>query len=1074
MQTLINKVFSEETLQKLSFDTSFKKDLQIPKEFIELAISGSAIKSKKNIIWVNRENANLYELKIKLEKWFGFFSKKIQIITYSLPFGDPYISNQLEHDFYIEKNDIINAINEDRQIVIITSLAALNIKCDDPKNCSDLFIRLQLGDKIERDLLLSELVTSGYRFVSFVENVGEMAKRGGVVDIFPPGFEEPVRIELFGNEVSAITLFDIESRASIGSIKKCSIPSGDIFNNNKYSNYYNQKGLKYITDIIPDNKIIVSDIDIIMDEFSGLIKNYEKLFLLDEDKSLPEPKKIFKYNLYRNGFLNITSVYDDSNLELIKSKQNLNDFNETNIEELKNQNRRNLFVFSKNKKIINKFREEGLFFTLIEETIPFSFENVLTKSLFLTDKELIFKKNISKSSYLKKDLSNSIIIGEYIVHEKHGVGIFAGFFMLKTGKNEQEFLKIEFADKDILYVPTYDADVLTKYSSFQGAPPKLDKIGGKTWSFKKSRAKKSIIMFAKDLLDIYALRKSIKGNSYYGDKDMEQKLEDSFPFVETPDQKTTIKEVLLDMEKPHPMERLVCGDVSFGKTEVAIRAAFRVVIEGKQVAVLCPTTILADQHYRTFQERLKDFPLKINKLSRMVGTKEKKQTIEDVKNGKVDILIGTHSIISKSVEFKRLGLFIVDEEQRFGVFQKEKIKKNRESIDVLNLSATPIPRTLSLSFAGLADISTIATPPPGRMSIKNYIGKYSKKIIISAILNEVKRDGAVFIVYNSIKKLYSFKEELNTWIEDISIGVIHAKMRPEEINKNLSDFIKGVHHVLLSTTIIENGIDITRVNTMIIIDADNFGLTQLYQLRGRIGRGKRQAYAYFLVKGENLTEKAQLRLEGIREFSSIGSGFKISEYDLKLRGAGALLGNKQHGHIEALGFEYYNNMLKRTIEELKGEKQKEWEGRINVNFTYAIDKGYIENSQERMRFYSEIAEASSFSDIEKIKENISNIYGTPGIETEKIFYIGKVKLLSKQFNCERVDIGIKKISLNFSDLDINKINFSQQFVKNYAPKFEEDKTLSFRFENYDVFLDELIKSLEEIRQVGREARSKGL
>ncbi len=1074
---ILSKTFSKETLK--AFLSDFKDnsknklpsqrqiDIQnIPEDFIELIIGGLSVKTKKNIIWINKENADLVKFKIKLEKWLDLFSIQINVITYTIPFSDPYISNQINNNFYIEKNDLIKAVNDRRQTIIITTLAALNIKCEDPVNGSDLFINISIGDKIDRDLLLSELVLSGYKFEPFVENIGEMAKRGGVVDIFPPGFEEPVRIELFGNEVSGITVFNLESRASIGAIKSCSIPSGDIFNNTKYSDYYFKNDLKYISDILPDNKIIVSDINKVMSEFSGLLQNYKRLFSLTEkEELLPDPKDIFALNLYKTGFLNIPFLFDNirGETEFKKLKNNLNNFNQKDINELKYKNKENLFIFSNDAKLIKKLREEGLVFSLIESTIPFSFENTSTETLFLTEKEIIFKRGIAARSLVKKeDISNSIKIGEFIVHEKHGIGIFSGFFMLATGqvgKNEQEFLKIEFANKDILYVPTYDADVLTKYSLFEGTPPKLDKIGGKTWSLKKSRAKSSILVFAQELLDIYALRKSIKGHSYSGDPELENKLQYSFPYIETPDQEKAIKEVLSDMSKAYPMERLVCGDVSFGKTEVAIRAAFRVVLEGKQVAILCPTTILSEQHHKTFTERLKDFPLKIEKLSRMVPAKKRKQISDEVKTGKIDILIGTHAIISKSIEFKNLGLFVVDEEQRFGVFQKEKMKKNRENVDVLILSATPIPRTLSMSFAGLADISTIATPPPGRMSIKNYIGRYSKKIIISAVLNEIERGGSVFIVYNSINKLYSFKEELSGWLDNISIAVIHAKMRTTEIDKNLSDFIEGKHHILLSTTIIENGIDINNVNTMIVIDADNFGLTQLYQLRGRIGRGKRQAYAYFLIKKENLTEKAQLRLEGIREFSSIGSGFKLAEYDLKLRGAGALLGNKQHGHIEALGFEYYNNMLKRTIEELKGEKHKDWEGKININFNYAIDKGYIENSLERMKFYSEIAEAQSFSDIDRIKTNISNIYGSPGKEIEKIFFIGKVKLLSKQFNCERVDISTTNIVFKFSDLDLTKIRFSQDFIESYTPVVKEDKTLSFSFINYDTFLNELKENL---------------
>jgi len=1063
---IIDEFFSNQLKNLLS--SKIKNIVEIPnisKDFIELLIAGAAIKNNKNIIWINSENSDINKYKTKLEKWLEVFHKGVKVLTYSLPFGDPYISNQLNQDFFIEKNNILSSIKLNERIILITTLPALNIKCETPTELSKRFINISIGDILDRENFLSDLIDNGYKFEDFVENIGEMAKRGGVIDIFPVGFNEPVRIEIFGNEVSNITLFDSDSRLSTGKLETCSIPSGNILNENRYSYYHYQKNLKYVNELIPDNMTIVSDIDKLMQEFAGLLNTYDKLYeLIDDEVNLPSPKKLFSYNLYKKGFINIPFVFDEVNtsVELKKTDKNLNNMTATDIENLKSKNAIKIFVFSKNKKLIEKLTDIDLNFTLINNTIPLSFENINTKAIFLTDKEIVFKRGVSKRALIKReDIINSIEIGEFVVHETHGIGIFLGFYTIKLGQNEQEFLKVEFSGKDYLYIPTYDAEILTKYFAFSGAPPKLDKIGGKTWSLKKSKAKKSILIFAKELLELYAMRQSIKGYSYIGDSDLEKKLEESFPYIETPDQKKAIKEVLLDLQKEYPMERLVCGDVSFGKTEVAIRASFRVVLEGKQVAVLCPTTILADQHFKTFQDRLKDFPLTIKKLSRMVTAAERREVIEQIKSGKIDILIGTHSIISKNVEFKRLGLLVIDEEQRFGVFQKELIKKNREAVDVLILSATPIPRTLSLSFAGLADISTISTPPPGRRAIKNYIGRYSKKIIISGILNEIERGGSVFIVYNSINKLYSFKEELMGWFDNISIAIIHAKMKPSEIDKNLNDFIDSKHQILLSTTIIENGIDITNVNTLIVIDADKFGLTQLYQLRGRIGRGKRQAYAYFLIRKNEMTEKAQLRLDGIRDFASIGAGFKLAEYDLKLRGAGALLGNKQHGHIESLGFEYYNDMLKRTIEELKGEKKFSWKGQINIGFNYSIDENYIKNGIERMKFYSEIAEANSFCEIDSVKEKTSNIYGHPGQETEKIFFVGKVKLLAKQFNIERVDINQDNISLKFPDVLFHKIIFPKIFIEKYMPKFESDNTVLFSFKNYEIFLNDLKKVLEE-------------
>jgi len=1057
---MIGEVFSDSLKTILSEKSTENIELlNIGKEFNGLIVAGVAALNRENIIWVNKEGIEINPLKRKLEMWLKFLKKDIEVLTYTLPFSDPYISNILDTNFFTEKNNIINAIKNNKQIIILTNLVALNIKSETREEIRNLQLNIAIGDKINRDFLISELISAGYEFQDYVENSGEIAKRGGVIDIFPIGFERPVRLEIFGNELSAITSFDTESRLSTGSLKKCEIPLGNILKNNNFSDYYKKDNLIFLDELLEGCKYIISNIDGITEEFSTTLKTFKKLYeLAGADTDLPEPQELFSKNLYKKGFIDISSVFDEieDKREFVK-KKNLNEYDEKDI---KNLSKNNVFIFSKTSPIYDKIRELGVDFNILPEPIPFSFINTKTNTVFLTDKEAFFKKSDSKINISKrKEVIDSIIPGDYIVHEIHGIGVFLDFIILKLGNNEQEFLKIEFAEKAILYVPTYDAEVLAKYSAFNAAPPKLDKIGGKTWKLKQNRAKKSIMVFVRELLYLYARRKAIKGTAYTGDKDLEHKLADSFPYIETPDQEKAIREVLEDLNKNYPMERLVCGDVSFGKTEVAIRAAFRVVSEGRQVAVLCPTTILADQHFKTFKERMNDFPINIEKLSRMVEAKKRKKIVQDVNSGKVDILIGTHAIISKSVLFKKLGLFIIDEEQRFGVFQKEQLKKNREDIDVLILSATPIPRTLSLSFAGLADITTITTPPPGRMSIKNYIGKYSKKIVISAILREIERDGSVFIVYNSIEKLYSFKNDLNGWLPDIPMTIIHAKMGVEDINAHLSGFINGKYKVLISTTIIENGIDIPNVNTMIIIDAHRFGLTQLYQLRGRIGRGKRQAYAYFLIRGDIPTEKAQLRLNGIRDYSEIGSGFKIAEYDLKLRGAGALLGNKQHGHIEALGFEYYNNLLKRTIEELKGETRKKWDGKITVNINFSIDKDYISNNRERMKFYTDISSAETVEELNEIKDGITGIYGKPSREIEKIYFIAKIKLISKALNCKRTEINSSNIIFELSDSEFAKIIFSSEFIDKYSPEIKSLNTVSFKTDDFLNFPEELLKEL---------------
>ena len=587
--------------------------------------------------------------------------------------------------------------------------------------------------------------------------------------------------------------------------------------------------------------------------------------------------------------------------------------------------------------------------------------------------------------------------GDWVVHRRHGIGRFAGFTRLRLDGMGGEFLKIEYLDREYLYVPLHELEVLRRYSGSEGAAPALDRLGGRTWQAKTERARKAIVHYTRELLDLYAMRKSVRKTALGAVPELEERLQQDFRFVETEDQKQAIARVLADMEADFPMDRLVCGDVSFGKTEVALRAALRAMANGRQVAFLCPTTILALQHFRNFERRLAAFPLRLAMLSRLVPAAEKKRVLAGLRSGAVDLVVGTHSLLAKGVEFKRLGLFIVDEEQRFGVFQKEKLKKGRESVDVLTLSATPIPRTLSMALSGLQDISLIRTPPLGRLAIRNYVGLFSRQAVVSAILHEVERDGAVFVVYNHIERIFRFRDQLASWLPDVPIVVVHAQMPTAAIERNLMDFIAGKFRVLLSTTIIENGIDIPRVNTMIVLDADRLGLTQMYQLRGRIGRSTRQAYAYFLVderKGE-LSELARKRLDGIREFSQLGAGFRLAEFDLHLRGAGALLGNRQHGHVEALGYDYFLELLRQTIRSMKGEAAEERELALRVRFPYAIGEEYIAGTSERIAAYRRVLEAKDAFELRVLRDELRDRYGQMPAGMEKIFYVGAVKVFAR-------------------------------------------------------------------------------
>jgi transcription-repair coupling factor (superfamily II helicase) len=599
----------------------------------------------------------------------------------------------------------------------------------------------------------------------------------------------------------------------------------------------------------------------------------------------------------------------------------------------------------------------------------------------------------------------------------------------------------------------------------------LDKIGGSTWETKKREAKKNIVTFTRELLDLYAKRKAITGHSFKKNTEIESAFIKNFSFVETRDQKAAIKDVLNDLAAQHPMDRLICGDVSFGKTEIALRAAIRVVASKKQVALLCPTTVLAHQHYTTFKNRFAPFPYTIAYISRNVPLPRRKDILQRLAAGDIDIIIGTHALLGNAVDFKDPGLFIIDEEQRFGVFQKEKLKKGREHIDVLSLSATPIPRTLSFTTAGLQDISLINTPPVGRKAVKNYIGPYSEELMMSAIRKETNRKGQTFIIYNNIEGIYSFKDKLQDLLPGISFVLIHARMAPGEIEETVFRFLNKEADVLISTTIIENGMDIPGVNTLIIIDAHMFGLTQLYQLRGRIGRGTQQAYTYFFHgdfqtasnqgAGE-LPQKAEKRLEAIREFSQLGSGYKVAEFDLKMRGAGSLLGNKQHGHIEALGYDYFLGLLKKTISELRGEEIPVKDIVFTIRFSYSISDGYIPETQDRISVYKRILNAGTAGELLEIKEEIEDRYGEIEENLLKGFFAQGSKILALFFRFEEVELSLDMMIITLRPVYDSKKAKLSQFIDLFNARITDAKVLIVEYSDFREFMETLLIFLLEI------------
>jgi len=1068
---MVTNVFSREFLNLVKSNRKFDIN-NVDIDLTELFVAGIALFKKGNLIWIVKENENLKEKEEKLSLWFEFLGiKGININFYKLPFEDPYIDNSIGINSIVYKAKLISGILKNKRSLLITTLSALNIKIEDKPLFKDFILELYVKQKIDRNDFKNKLIDMGYCTRDIVDEKGDVSWRGSIIDVFPVDRENPVRIEFEGNQIVSMRIFDDETQKSIENVEEVIIPVSKFFLNYKDNEDFlnkDQKGMIYLTQLIGDYRVVLSDINSIKDEFNKLIENYEKIYKMvyEKNKNIKKPSDIFNFVLEKQNILcNLNNTFDDisSNIEITRFKKSIEGLNSEDIETIKYKilkKNYKLFVCSKKREYEVNLKEHFGDFTFLNSHIPFSFENRKTACFFLCDRNYRFFKKIKQIKSIKSEnLIQEIKINDYVVHKQHGVGKFVGFKQLKFGKDSSEFLKIEYYNKVYLYIPGYELNVLSKYIAFEGYVPKIDRMGGNSWQLKQKRARRNIVSFAKDLLELYAVRKSIKRYSYLKDYDMENQLEREFKYVETEDQKKAIRDVDNDLRSKNPMDRLICGDVSFGKTEVAIRAACRVVSNNKQVLILCPTTILSFQHYRTFKKRFDHFPVRIALLSRMVPKKDRALIKKELEHGRIDIVIGTHSLISSEIKFNDLGLYIIDEEQRFGVFQKEKLKKNREDIDVLTLSATPIPRTLSFSLAGLQDVSIIQSPPIGRRAIKNYIGYFSKEILISAILNEVERDGLIYIVYNNIEKIYTFMEDLKKLLPEVSFTVINAKMKTEEIEKNLMDFIYKKYRVLISTTIIENGIDIPEVNTLIVIDADKFGLTQLYQLRGRVGRSNKQAYAYFLVQSMNVSDKAKARLNAIREFADLGSGYKLAEFDLKLRGAGSLLGNKQHGHIEALGFDYYLELLNKTIKELKGEKEKIKETKIKINFSYSIDPNYIKNSAARISFYKKILEVKEIEKISEIKRELIDLYGKLPESIENIFFVAVIRIIAFKFQFEEVDISLNKIYIKLSPEKINELNEFFIVLKMFDIEKVDKNSFIIYFKDYVEFVEKLKKVL---------------
>ena len=795
------------------------------------------------------------------------------------------------------------------------------------------------------------------------------------------------------------------------------------------------------------------------------LKNRQIVYLENQDLPLNRPNS-FSFT-YKE--LNFYKANTEALIEKIETGLNDNKKiivlagNEESCNKLCNLLLEKNIPYKFEKKLENDISNKGVLVTT--GILSSGFECFDTGLIVITGEELFYskkkkrKKAVSAFKQGEKVVFADLKPGDYVVHKTHGIGQFIGVNTIKTLDITKDYIKIKYKGEDYLYVPTNDLDNIRKYIGGGEAEPRLNKLGSKEWEKTKAKVKNNLREVAQNLIELYAKRKKAKGFAFTKDTPWQTQFENDFPYTETDDQLRCISEVKKDMEKPLPMDRLLCGDVGYGKTEVAMRAAFKAVMDQKQVAYLVPTTVLANQQYEAFKERMQEFPIRIELLNRFRTLKEQKEVIRKLKLGEIDIVIGTHRILSKDIEFKDLGLLIIDEEHRFGVKDKEKIKELKETIDVLTMTATPIPRTLHMSIVGIRDMSVIYEPPQNRKPVQTYVLEYDKEVIKEAITKELERDGQVFYLFNNVEGIIRKADEVQDLVPEAKVGFAHGKMTGKELEDIMQEFVEGKINVLVCTTILESGIDIPNANTIIVENADRLGLAQLYQIRGRVGRSNSQAYAYITYKKEKmLSEIADKRLKAIKEFTEFGSGFKIAMRDLEIRGAGSLLGEIQHGHMDQVGYDTYCKLLDEVVKDMQGvEYQEEKDVQIDLNVSSYIPDEYIENTAQKIEVYQNIALSKNEEDIQDVIDEITDRYGNIPKELENLLDIARIKNLCKEKNIIKITQKQNNIVFffNINDFDTAIIDVLVKEYKDdirFSPGAEPYITLKNKEENAKVIL----------------------
>ncbi|WMQ63109.1 transcription-repair coupling factor [Imtechella halotolerans] len=957
------------------------------------------------------------------------------VLFYPGSYRRPYQIEETDNANVLLRAEVLNRLNSRKKpALIVTYPDALFEKVVTRKELEKNTLKIQIGDTLSIDFINEVLFEYQFHRVDFVTEPGEFSVRGGILDVFSFSHNEPYRIEFFGDEIDSIRTFDVETQLSTDRIRKITIiPNVE----NKLLEESRQNFLDYIS-----SKTIVftQDIALASGRMDSLFIKAEEAFTkLSSEVKHNTPEELFcNGENFKKGILNF-SVVEVSSEAIVAEKtlqyhmQPQPSFNKHFDLLIENLNQRHEegytnYIACVSEQQAKRFHD---IFDEMETEVPYKtlvfsmyqgFVDTDNKIVCYTDHQIFerYHKFNLKNGYAKKqsitlkELTN-LEIGDFVTHIDHGIGKFAGLQKIEVEGKMQEAIKLIYGERDILYVSIHSLHKITKYNGKDGKPPKIYKLGSNAWKALKQKTKTRVKEIAFNLINLYAKRKTEKGYAFGPDSYLQNELEASFLYEDTPDQSKATIDVKADMELDRPMDRLVCGDVGFGKTEVAVRAAFKAVDNGKQVAILVPTTILAFQHFKTFRERLKDFPVNVEYLNRFRTAKEKRETLDRLAEGKVDIIIGTHQLAGEKVIFKDLGLLIVDEEQKFGVAVKDKLKSLKENIDVLTLTATPIPRTLQFSLMAARDLSVITTPPPNRYPIESQVIRFSEELIRDAVSYEIQRGGQVFFIHNRVENIKEVAGMIQRLVPDAKIGIGHGQMDGKKLEQLMLAFMEGHFDVLVATTIIESGLDVPNANTIFINNANNFGLSDLHQMRGRVGRSNKKAFCYFITPPYSaMTDDARKRIQALEQFSDLGSGFNIAMKDLEIRGAGDLLGGEQSGFINEIGFDTYQKILQEAIEELKenefadlyptSETDKVYlkDTQLDSDFQLLFPDNYVNSVTERLNLYNELSTLTNEDELQAYEARLIDRFGALPDEASDLLNSVRIKWIATKMGLERI------------------------------------------------------------------------